>query len=115
MLKSIEQIFAEVNSGQPVAKPTNLRIPSRSDSIRAYVRLEQMLAQQSREVESFEEADDFELDDSEEWVSPYEEVFEPHDDPPPVNPGTAASAAVVGQSPTQTAPPAPAQSESPPQ
>lgn len=111
MLKSIEQIFAEVNSGEQVAKPTNLRIPSRSESIRAYVRLEQMLAQQRNQVESFEEADDFDLDDDEQWVSPYEEHFEPEDAPPAA---AAPAPAPVAQA-TQTAPPAPAPPASPPQ
>lgn len=110
MLKSLEQVFAEINSGQPVAKPTNLRIPSRSESIRAYVRLEQYLASQRGQFDTLEEADDFELDDGEEWVSPYEDHFEPDDAP-----GPAAPAAGVGQSPTETAPPAPAPPASPPQ
>lgn len=61
----------------PVELPTRLRAPgSQVDRIRELVRRE--LSQQARDqgFESFEEADDFELDD-EEWASPYEEVFEP--------------------------------------
>lgn len=71
----------EANSGIPVAKPLNLRVPTQSERILSYIRLEQMRAMQDAELETFEEADDFEFEDGEEWVSPYEEVFEPVPDP----------------------------------
>ena len=105
MIKREQSLFFESVSEVPMQKPTNLRVPSQADRIRQYVRLEQMLAQQSRDVETFDEADDFDLDDDEQWVSPYEDIFEPADDPLP-DPGSAQSAG-VGQSPTQTASPAP--------
>lgn len=83
--------FTEQNSGIPVAKPLNLRVPTQSERILQYVRYEQMRAAQEREVETFEDADDFEMDDGEEWISPFEEIFEAapehpaalQDNPPP--------------------------------
>lgn len=98
MLKPGAPVFAESVSETPVAKPLNLRVPSQSDRIRAYVQYEQMLASQTREVETFEEADDFEFDDGEEWFSPYEEIFEPVEDP------VAAPAATVTASPAPATP-----------
>jgi len=68
----------EIPDNTPVAIPTRLRMPqSRTEQIRAFIRSE--LSRQSADhgQESFEEADDFSLDDGQEWVSPYEEVFEP--------------------------------------
>lgn len=99
--------FSENVSETPVAKPLRLRVPTQSERIMEYVRYEQMRAQQTREVETFEEADDFELSEGEEWFSPYEEIFEPLDQPEPTE-------APVAQA-TQTAPPAPAPAESPAQ
>lgn len=100
MLKPGTPVFAETVSPVPVAKPLNLRIPTQSERIMAYVRYEQMRAAERQEVETFEEADDFEFEDGEQWFSPYEEIFEPVEDP------VAAPAATV------TASPAPAPSES---
>lgn len=94
MLKEIAKRFKEVLSPVPVAKPTNLRVPTQTERIMAYVRAEQIRAQQDLEIETFEEADDFEIE-GEEWMSPYEEVFAPAgDDPlatvdPPAAPGPA--------------------------
>lgn len=76
----------EVLNDTPIAKPLNLRVPTQSERIMQYVRFEQMRAQQDREVESFEEADDFDLDDGEQWSSPYEEVFEAPEIPDPAAP-----------------------------
>jgi len=86
VLKKDSAITHEYNSGVPVAKPTNLRVPTQSERILAYVRFEQLRAAQSKEVETFEEADDFELDDGEQWFSPYEETFESPAEPPPDTP-----------------------------
>lgn len=97
MLKPGAAVHSENVSEQPVAKPLRLRIPSQSERIMELVRYEQARAMQSREVETFEEADDFELDSGEEWFSPYEEVFEPEPEPEPA-PAPVAQA-------TQTAPP----------
>lgn len=79
MLKDPSKRHVEVLDRRPIAKPTRLKIPSQSERIMAYVRLQQHIAAQSKEVETFEEADDFEFDDGEEWFSPYEEVFEATD------------------------------------
>lgn len=106
MIKSGTTLFAESVSDQPVAKPLHLRIPSQSERILAYVRYEQHRAAQEREIETFEEADDFSLDDGEEWFSPHEIVFEPDE-----TPAIAESAPPVATA-TQTAPPAPVPPES---
>ena len=74
MLKNLVNRFRETLSPVPVAKPTRLRVPTQSERIMQLVRAEQLRAQQDREVETFEEADDFELD-GEEWFSPYEEQY----------------------------------------
>lgn len=81
MLKPGVKLFVEPLSSEPVAKPLRLKIPSQSERIMEYVRFEQFKAQQSQEVETFEEADDFEIDDGEEWFSPYEEIFEAAPEP----------------------------------
>lgn len=89
MLKNFIMRFRETVDPTPVAKPLNLRIPSQTERILALVRHEQAMAAQRGEFETFEEGDDFELDDGEEWSSPYEEIFEPD----PVVPPPAAPAA----------------------
>lgn len=104
MLKPGAPIFAETVSSQPVAKPLRLRVPTQSERIMQYVRFEQMRAAESQDIETFEEADDFEFEDGEEWFSPYEEVFEPLEDPAP--------APVAAPAATETASPAPASTES---
>lgn len=104
MLKIGAPSFREPVDPTPIAKPTRLRIPSQSERIMAYVRLEQMRAQEQGQVESFEEADDFEFDDGEEWFSPYEEVFEASDAaslPPPAGANPPQDPAAVKP---QTAP-----------
>lgn len=98
MLRDLTRQFSEPLSDVPVAKPLRLKIPTQSDRIMAYVKLEQMRAQERGQVESFEEADDFELDDGETWFSPYEEVFEATDTsdlPPPAGVPPAPIAAEV--------------------
>lgn len=68
----------EIPDNTPVAVPTRLRLPqNRTEQIRAYIRQELSRAQVERGHETFEEADDFSLPDGEQWVSPYEETFEP--------------------------------------
>lgn len=87
MLKAGSIPFAERVDETPIAKPLRLKVPSQSERIMEMVRYEQMRAMETREVETFEESDDFELDDGQEWFSPYEEVFEPQEpepDPAPV-------------------------------
>ena len=83
MLKDLVNRFVEKISPVPVAKPLNLRVPSQSDRIMALVRHEFAMASRSNEVETFEDADDFELE-NEEWFSPHEQVFEPTEEAPAV-------------------------------
>lgn len=62
---------------RPVEMPTRLRVPGNQVArIRELIRREMSERAEMAGAESFEESDDFELED-EEWVSPYEEVFEP--------------------------------------
>lgn len=102
MLKDLKKRFVEILSPVPVAQPLRLRVPSQSERIMALVRHEQAMAAKRAEVETFEDADDFDLDDGEEWSSPYEEVFDPaavtsppvkpaEPSPPPTPPGPPAS------------------------
>lgn len=58
--------------------PTRLKLPQRQvDRVRAIIRQEMSRRAVDEGKESFEEADDFEIDDLEPF-SPYEEVFEPN-------------------------------------
>ena len=82
----------EVNSGEVLVQKTQLRIND-SDGIRRIIRHEMSkIAAAAMQAETFEEADDFELGDEEEWISPYEEVFDPEPEPG------------EGRSPSETAP-----------
>jgi len=68
----------EIPDNTPVSLPTRLRMPkSRTEQIRAMIRQEFSRAAADQGHETFEEADDLELPDGEEWVSPYENDFEP--------------------------------------
>lgn len=73
----------EKNSGEQLVTPTGLRIVSSTDRIRQIIRHEMFRRAEDSEHETFEEADDFELDDGETWISPYEENFEPEPSEPP--------------------------------
>lgn len=85
----------------PVEIPTRLRLPSnRVEQLRAYIRAEVSRASQEQGAETFEEADDFELDD--EAPEPYT-PYEMHDLEPDVTPPSA--------SPPPSAPPAKPPSE----
>jgi len=79
----------------PLEKPSRLRLPSQVERMRAIVRREMSMAAASQSLETFEEADDFELEDVE-WTSPYEEVFEP-----------ALPSSGAGQAPGEVKPTAP--------
>ena len=77
----------EYNSGEKIELPTRLRMPDRDDRIRQMIRHELFRqAAGKEEKETFEEADDFDLDEGEQWVSPYEEEFDPDFDAPPAKP-----------------------------
>lgn len=61
----------------PVEVPTRLQMPQRQvDRVRSIIRQEISSRASQLERETFEEADDFVMDDVEPF-SPYEEVFEP--------------------------------------
>lgn len=105
MLKDPSKAFVEIVDPTPIHKPTRLRIPTQSERIMAYVRLEQMRAQEQGQFESFEEADDFEMEDGEVWFSPYEEVFEASDAASLPPPAGAEPSSIEGSVKPQTAPP----------
>lgn len=67
----------------PVEIPTRLKLPQRQvDRIREMIRRELSThAAATSGAETFQESDDFELPDVD-WVSPYEEIFEPIDKSP---------------------------------
>lgn len=95
----------EINSGEQVELPTRLRMQNRDDRIRQMIRHEMFRSRIADEgMETFEEADDFEMEDGEEWVSPYDNEFDPDFDaapaPPPAQPA-----------PSPAPPPAPAPSQ----
>lgn len=98
----------ESNDGYVHVQRTGLRI-STTDRIRHMIRYELHKIAEDKEMETFEEADDFEFDehDGEQWQSPYEIDFDPDFD------------AGAGRSPAETAvvPPADPSGESnePPQ
>ena len=68
----------EILDPTPLVQKTNLRMPSNNSTLRMRQMIRQELSQKASEAqqETFEEADDFELD-NEEWISPYENGFEP--------------------------------------
>lgn len=67
----------EFPDSTPVEVPTRLRMPQRQvDRVREIIRQEMSRQAAAEELETFEEADDFELPDVEAF-SPYEENFEP--------------------------------------
>jgi len=83
----------EVNTGEQIIQKTQLRI-TQDDKIRNLIRSELLRQAMGKvENETFEEADDFDMED-EEWASPYEETFDPGPaDPTPPEPTPAPGAA----------------------
>lgn len=68
----------EIPDNTPVEIPSRLRLPvSRTEQIRNMIRQEFSRQAVQQGQETFDEADDFDLPDGEEWLSPYEETFEP--------------------------------------
>jgi hypothetical protein len=66
----------------PIVQRTRLRLPgSQITRMRNLIRHELSERALNGGQETFAEADDFELPDGEDWVSPYEEKFEPVVDP----------------------------------
>lgn len=89
----------------PVAPPVGfVKQPSMVEHVRAMVRSELLRREVvAAGVESFEEADDFDIgDDPIDPSTPYEEVFDPT--PPPADPAEPARAPLVGGAPASPAP-----------
>lgn len=117
--KQLDKDGREILSPVPLAPPVGYRPePSIFDRVRSLVRSEHLrLAAQSGGYETFEEADDFAVDDDYDPRSPYEVNF----DPPPLPAGAApppkAGAAPGGQplpAGERTPTPAPASPAAPP-
>lgn len=80
----------------PLAPPVNLRVPSgMRQLVQEMIRQEMSQLAELHEMETFEEADDFEIeDDPLDPLTPYEKVFDPKDaDKAPRVGGEGASAA----------------------
>lgn len=97
-----KRVYVEPNNGEILVSSTNLRL-DQNDMIRQMIRQEIFRSQVNEGAESFEDADDFELDEGEQWVSDYEEGF----DPPSVTTPVSTESAT-------TPPPAPVQTPQPP-
>lgn len=79
---------------RPVSVPHGWARPlSLHEEIKRFVRSELSRAAADQEAETFEESDDFEVEDDPEWVSPYEvpeaplEAIDVKDPDPPLDPG----------------------------
>lgn len=84
----------------PVSIPTRLRLPqSRTDQIRAFIRAELSRSAMEDGHETFEEADDFEIDEEDFPMSPYE--LQDFDPPAPVTEavGEVPTGSVAGAEP----------------
>lgn len=115
MIKDTSTIYQTLDD-TPVEIPTRLRLPqSRTDQIRQYIREEMSRAAADQGHESFEDADDFDLDDEEDMpLSPYEiRMLEP---PAPLQNGVAPQGAgpVVPAPSEVPAPSQPVTLETPP-
>lgn len=88
----------------PVELPTRLRLPqSRTDQMRAFIRHELSLQAQDQGHESFEEADDFEIDEEDAPLSKYELMDLEPPAPPELTPPLQNSVEAVGQPPVDPA------------
>lgn len=100
----------EIPDSTPVAPPIGYKkIPSLAEQIRQAILSEKLKeAAQSQGLETFEEADDFDVGDDFDPRSPYEESFEPvHPAPAPEAVQAAENRVVETLSPTEGAPEAP--------
>lgn len=77
MAKPIPTNIYQSLDNTPVQMPTRLKLPqTRTDQIRSFIREEISRAAHDRGVETFEEADDFDLEDMEaEPLSRYEQML----------------------------------------
>lgn len=85
IVESIKRRFLrrqEHNSGESLVRETGLYL-STEDRLRRIVQNEMFRQRMNSQAETFAEADDFEMPEVGEWVSPYENEFEP-ETPPPV-------------------------------
>lgn len=82
--------WVEENSGESMVTQTRLHF-SENDRIRQIIRAEMFRRAIDASAETFEEADDFELDDDTEWVSDHEEQFDPPSVTIPTSPAAAAN------------------------
>lgn len=98
-----KMFFTEPNNGEILVSSTNLRL-DQNDMIRQMIRQEIFRANVNEGAESFEDADDFDLDDGEEWHSDYEESF----DPPSVTTPISSEAETTPPPATSPPPPPPA-------
>lgn len=101
----------EVVDNTPMAPPVGYKhVPSMVDIIRAQIRAEKLrLEAEEAGLETFDEADDFEVGDDYDPTSPYEEQFEPVAVPPSAATTGAAAAPAAGEAAPAAAatPPAP--------
>lgn len=107
ILKAIKRRFIrrqEYNSGESMVQETGLSL-SYEDRLRQLIRAEMFRQHTRPEAESFAEADDFDLPGEVEWVSPYENDFDPEPAPTETAPTSA---------PAEAPPPAPSVTSAPP-
>lgn len=96
IVETVKKVFrpkrqTEVNNGQSLLSTTGLHL-SQDDRIRRLIRMELFRREVNDQAETFDEANDFDLPDGEEWVSPYEEGFDPPSEtPPPVSAESATT------------------------
>lgn len=69
----------EIMDPTPIAVPLRFKQRSYYDQMREMIRREMSQAAQDRGLESFEEADDFDIGDDYDPTTPYEEQFDPDD------------------------------------
>lgn len=116
MKKFVEGLFSkrlnekgqEIPDPTPMAPPVGFkRQPSLSEQIRQMI-LSEKLRQEAEEMgyETFEEADDFDVDDDFDPSTPYEEVFDPQPQPAPapVEPESPAQPKEASSEPKVEAP-----------
>lgn len=102
--RRLNELGQELVSPVPVAPPIGWKkTPSLTEQIRAMVRSEALrMAAEASGAETFEEADDFDVEDDPSPVSPYEE-WEPVFDPAPSTAEPAPAAAPAAAEPAAAA------------
>lgn len=81
---SLDKKGREVPDPRPVEWPANLKRPlTLQEEIQRFVRVEMSQRAAEHGMESFEEADDFDVGDEDEWQSPYEMTEMQEETPPP--------------------------------